>query len=97
MYKYNRLAYGVSSASAIFQSVMDSVLACISGVMCRIDGILTTVLSDDVHLKRLEEVVRHLHTQHEVNCEQMCFYSESVIFMGHLIDAEGIHPTNDKV
>jgi hypothetical protein len=39
LYRYNRLAYGVSSAPAIFQSVMDRILNGLPNVMCRIDDI----------------------------------------------------------
>lgn len=98
LYKYNRLAYGVSSAPAIFQSVMDTVLAGLSGVVCRIDDILITAPCDEVHLQRLEEVLRRLHTHNiKLNADKCVFMATSVVFMGHLIDEEGIHPTDDKV
>ncbi|XP_045183417.2 uncharacterized protein K02A2.6-like [Mercenaria mercenaria] len=98
LYKYNRLAYGVSSAPAIFQSVMDTVLAGLSGVVCRIDDILITAPSDDVHLQRLEEVLRRLHTHNiKLNANKCVFMAKNVVFMGHLVDEEGIHPTDDKV
>lgn len=39
-YKLTRLIYGISSAAAIFQNVMDDILRDIPGVICYIDNIL---------------------------------------------------------
>ncbi|XP_053372930.1 uncharacterized protein K02A2.6-like [Mercenaria mercenaria] len=79
-------------------SVMDTVLAGLSGVVCRIDDILITAPSDDVHLQRLEEVLRRLHTHNiKLNANKCVFMAKNVVFMGHLVDEEGIHPTDDKV
>ena len=60
LYRYNRLAYGVSSAPAIFQSVMDRILTGLPNVMCRIDDILITGRDDAEHLATLKEVFQRL-------------------------------------
>lgn len=41
-YQLTRLIYGISSSAAIFQNVMDDILAEIPGVICYIDNILIT-------------------------------------------------------
>lgn len=41
-YQVNRLPYGVASAPAIFQKLMDQVLQGIDGVICYLDDILAT-------------------------------------------------------
>lgn len=50
LYRYKRLAYGVSSSPAIFQSVMDKILSGITPVIFRIDDILITGPDDQSHL-----------------------------------------------
>lgn len=40
LFKLTRLIYGVASAAAIFQSVMDRILIDIPGVVCYLDNIL---------------------------------------------------------
>ena len=47
LYAYNRLPFGISSAPAIFQKLMDTVLLGIPGVYCYIDDILVSTLDED--------------------------------------------------
>ena len=56
LYVYNRLPFGVASASAIFQKLMDIVLQGVPGVTCYIDDILVSSADEDSHLQSLEEV-----------------------------------------
>lgn len=97
LFRTHRLPYGVSSAPAIFQSLMDSVLSGLPGVVCRIDDILITAENDDKHLLRLEEVLRRLRNYNiKLNPEKCEFMVDQVVYMGHLLDKEGIHPTDEK-
>ena len=61
LYRYTRLPYGVVSAPAIFQRVMDTILQGLSGVICYIDDILVTGSNDAEHLQNLERVLKRLH------------------------------------
>ena len=49
LFRYKRLVYGVSSAPAIFQSVMDQILVGLLHVVCRIDDILITAPDNEGH------------------------------------------------
>ena len=95
LYQYTRLPFGIASAPAVFQRTMDTILQGIDGVACYIDDIIMTT---EEHLEHLEEVLRHL-LQHGVHVKKLkCrFFQLSVIFLGHRIDAEGIHPTDEKL
>ena len=60
LYRYNRLPFGVASAPALFQKLMDSVLQGIPYVICYIDDILVTGTSDEDHLCNLATVFERL-------------------------------------
>ena len=49
LFKYTRLPFGVASAPAIFQQVMDTVLQGIPKVICYIDDVLVTGSTDEEH------------------------------------------------
>ena len=98
LYQYTRLPYGVASAPAIFQRVMDSILQGIPHVICYIDDILVTGSDDEDHLSNLSQVLQRLH-QHGVRMKKAkCeFLKSSVEYLGHCIDTEGLHTTNSKL
>ena len=50
LYVYNRLLFGVASAPATFQKLMDTVLQGIAGVTCYIDDILVSSTDEENHL-----------------------------------------------
>ena len=58
LYQYNRLPFGIASAPAVFQRLMDSILQGIPGVTCYIDDILVTGTSQEDHLRNLGQVLQ---------------------------------------
>ena len=53
LYCYTRLPFGITSAPAIFQRAMDSILQGIPQVLCYLDDILITGASKEDHLRNL--------------------------------------------
>ena len=100
LYSYNRLPFGVASAPAVFQRTMESILQRhTDGIACYIDDIIITGKSTKDHLDlHLEEVLKRL-SEHGVKTKKdKChFFEDSVEFLGHMIDAKGIHTTPDKL
>ena len=95
---WNRLPYGVSSATAIFQQTMDSVLRGCKSTVCRVDDILVTGQTEEEHLDNLEEVIKRLEVANfRCNLKKSEFLKEEVKYLGYLISAEGIRPSVDKV
>ena len=98
LYQYTRLPFGIASAPAIFQKLMDSVLQGMSRTVCYFDDILITGDSEDEHLKNLERVLGRLKTHGITVRKSKCvFMANSVEFLGHRIDAEGLHPLESKI
>jgi len=98
LYRYKRLPYGVASAPAIFQKVMESILQGIPNVAVYIDDLLVTGKTDQEHLSTLKQVFERLK-QHGLRikrskCAFMCL---SVEYLGHIVSEKGLQPTPDKV
>ena len=69
-----------------------------SGVICYIDDILITGTTDEEHLKRLREVLKRLKAHGLRAKKEKCYFlRESVEYLGHRVDAEGLHTLPSKV
>ena len=60
LFKYTRLPFGVASAPAIFQRVMETLLQGLQGVCVYLDDILVTGRTTEEHLHNLQEVLQCL-------------------------------------
>ena len=96
LYQYTRLTSRIRSLFPLF--FKEQWTQGIDGVACYIDDIIITGKTDEEHLEHLEEVLRHLlrHGIH-VKWAKCRFLQPSVDFLGHHVDAEGIHTTEDKL
>ena len=98
LFQYTRLPFGISSAPGIFQRVMESLLQGIKGVVVYLDDILITGASEEAHLQTLDEVLSRLEKAGlRVKGKKCEFMRPSVTYLGHRIDAGGLHPLQDKV
>ncbi|ETW98372.1 MAG: hypothetical protein ETSY2_42930 [Candidatus Entotheonella gemina] len=98
LYEFRRLPFGVSSAPAVFQRAMDSILQGVPFVICYLDDILVSGRTTEEHQANLEEVLRRLK-QHGIHLkkEKCSFFQSSVEYLGHCIDSQGIHTSEKKV
>lgn len=60
LFRCTRLSFGVASAPAIFQSVMDRVLAGLEGTVCCLDDVLIAGKTEHECLRRTEQVLQRL-------------------------------------
>ena len=73
---------------------MDTILQGIPHVICYIDDILVTGVNDDEHLQNLMKHLKQYGIRmKEAKCD---FMKVSVEYLGHLIDAEGLHTTTGQ-
>ena len=77
---------------------METVLAGIPRVLVYLDDILVTGASHEEHVSNLKEVLSRLQQAglrlRKDKCE---FMVSSVKYLGHIIDANGLHPAPDKL
>ena len=98
LFKYLRLPFGVASAPAIFQQAMDTILQGLSHVICYLDDILITGPTHEEHLTNLAEVLSRLSNHGlRLKQEKCSFMQDSIDYLGHHIDATGIHTATSKV
>ena len=90
LYAYRRLPYGISSAPAIFQAVMDKILQGLN-VGCYLDDIVITGRNDKEHLQNLEKVLARLQEANVRLRQDKCvFMAPSITYLGFTINHEGV-------
>ena len=98
LFRYTRLPFGISSAPGIFQRVMENILQGISNVVVYLDDILLSSATESDHLQLIDQVLDRLEKVGLRARKNKCqFFVPSVTYLGHRIDAEGLHPLPDKV
>ncbi|XP_064462940.1 uncharacterized protein K02A2.6-like [Ornithodoros turicata] len=98
LFRVKRLAFGVSSAPAIFQRIMENILHGLDGVICYLDDILVTGKSELQHLENLERLLQRLAERGvRIRREKCEFFKHELRFLGHVINDKGIATAPDKV
>lgn len=98
LFRYNRLTYRVSSAPGIFQSIMEAILSNLPNTKCYLDDILVYGATLEKCYRNVQKVLSRLEDYNvKVNEKKCKFYKENVEFLGHNIDADGVHPIKDKI
>ena len=97
LFQVTRLPFGVASAPATFQRIMEGILQGISGVQVYIDVILVAGKGDEDHLRKLDEVLMRLEDAGlKLKQDKCSFLLPAVEYLDHKISAEGIQPTTEK-
>ena len=97
LFRYNRLPFGVSSAPAIFQRAMETLLKDIPGTVVYIDDILVTGKDDKDHVKNLDAVMTRLEAEGFTLKKSKCeFLLPRVEYLAHTITASGLQPSRRK-
>ena len=98
LYRYKRMPFGLSCAPAIFQRIIEQTLADIPGVACYLDDIIVTGKTEKEHLTNLQKTLDRLKESGLRLRKSKCsFLQTSVVYLGHIIDKDGVRPQTDKV
>ena len=97
IFEYTRLPYGISAAPGIFQRTMDNLLQGIPMCCVYLDDILVSGKTVSEHNANLKLVLDRLQSHGLRLREKKCtFMEQSVEYLGHKLDSEGVHPTGKK-
>ena len=97
-YCFRKLPFGISSAPELYQRRMSQILTGLDGILCHIDDVLVFGATPTERETQLTAVLKRLSSAGvTLNGKKCQFYQNSIRFLGHLIDKDGIHPDPDKV
>src|SRR5690606_4236607 len=100
LYHFKVMPFGLSNAPATFERLMDSVLRNLKWTicLCYLDDILVFSSSFEEHLHRLRVVLSALSRAGlQLNSKKCHFGMQEVNVLGHVVNAEGIHPDPEKI
>ena len=97
LYRYNRLAFGLSPAPAIFQSIIEQVLRGLPRTGAYLDDILVTGEGDEDLLRNIRGVLERLRKYNvHANMEKCEFQQDRIEYLGFEIDRNGTRPAQKK-
>jgi hypothetical protein len=98
LFRYSVLPFGITTAPALFQRIIDQILAGLQSTFGYLDDIIVGGSSEADHDRNLELLLQRL-SQHQVklNREKCIFGVPEVEYLGHRISGEGLKPTMEKV
>ena len=98
LFQYNSLCFGIASAPAIFQRVMDNLLKGLKHVSGYLDDILITGSSERDHTDNVSMVLHRLKEAGiRINEKKCQFMKKEVEYLGYLINKEGLKPVPRKM
>lgn len=93
-----RLCYGIKTAPAQFQAIMDKILAGIDHVFIYFDDILVSTSSRQEHIEALTQIFDRFQKYNVKINESKCqFFKDRVEYLGHTLSSDGIRPLSNKV
>lgn len=98
-FEYRVLPFGLTNAPATFQSVMNSILGHLHDIcLVYMDDILIFSRNEDEHITHVRKVLEVLR-EHKfyAKAKKCTFMQKQLLYLGHLIDANGVCPDPAKV
>lgn len=91
LFRYNRLVFGVPTAPALFQKIMEALLSDLDGVVVFLDDVLVTGATKHEHLHNLRKVLKRFSEAGlTLGLNKCSFFKDSVTYLGHCIDKDGL-------
>ena len=99
-FHYVRLPMGLKNSPICFQLLINEVFRGLlgDGVFAYLDDIVVVSRDMDTHFHKLTEVLTRLcHAGLKVKLSKCHFLKKRLTFLGHVVDADGLHTSDDKI
>jgi hypothetical protein len=98
LYTMNRLPQGIKPASALFQQLIESILAGIPNVFVYIDDIIVASDDESSHLDLLKKVISRIDENgFKLSMDKCHFLQKEIKCLGYIISNKGLSPDPAKV
>ena len=100
LFEFTVLPFGLKNSPSVFQRLMHEVLQGLVGSCCMVflDDIIVFSVTWEEHLQHLREVFSRLHQYNlRAHPEKSMLCTDSLVYLGHVINAEGNLPDPNKV
>lgn len=98
LYEFMFMTFGLCNAAQTFQRHIDEVLRGLDFIFVYVDDICIASTNVQEHLAHLETVFQRLRKHGlTINMAKCVWGQESIRFLGHVVDKNGIRPTMEKV
>jgi hypothetical protein len=98
LYQFRRLPYGVASAPALFQKLIEIIIQDLEGVKASMDDLIVGARNQQEHDRRLQAVLIRLKKFGIVLNFGKCEINKSQItYLGFIVNEHGIKPMESKV
>ena len=98
LFEFLRMPFGLRNAAQTFQRFIDQVLQGLHFCYAYIDDLLIASTSPAEHKQHLRLVLERLHNHGILLNPTKCLWGVTQLdFLGHHVNAQGIHPLEDKV
>lgn len=98
-YEFNRMPQGITNAPSTFQRLMEKCVGDLhlNEVLVFLDDLIVFSESIEEHEARLMRVLHRLRDYGlKLSPEKCHFFQSSVKYLGHVVDAQGVHTDPDK-
>ncbi|EFO87345.1 hypothetical protein CRE_31410 [Caenorhabditis remanei] len=97
LFKYRRMPFGLKPAPAVFQKVIDKLIAGIPGVAAYLDDVIVATDTMQEHEKILKKLfARFQEYGFKVSLEKCTFAKSEIKFLGFIVNGEGRKPDPEK-
>lgn len=99
LFEFKVMPFGLCSAPATFQRVMDTVLAGLKWQTCLVylDDVVVFAATFDEHMRRLRAVLNAIKSSGLTLKPEKCrFAYHELLFLGHIISPDGVRPDPQK-
>ena len=98
LFQYTRLPFGVKTAPAIFQQVIDTIISGLPGTAAYMDDIVLMGRSSEELKDRISEVLKRLEDHGlRLRPDKCQLFLSSIKYLGYIFDANGRHPDPENI